>query len=1502
LSEVEVSQNAGKASSFRIKKILVKHAYIFLVIPLFLVLYPLLIPGVPITLDFPTIDTQDYPSDRLWAWWEKGSMPGLEGIPRIPFFAFWYSLLVIGLEGAILTKLNIVLGFLIISLSFYFSFYFLFKGGFRQDRIADAWLLKCSAILGALFYAYNPWSFERIVHWYLWIGYALLPAFLVSVFFVFRNHKDWKHILLSVFAWSLASGTPHMAVFYGMILVITFLIWVINVTIRNSKNSICAKRKLTRSALAFTFILSLFFLVNIYWIYPYILSSQVRSVSPNYLLVIENLESLSKQNDLLSTFTLIGNWLEQQKEVPFQGSIIYYLWLVSGIGIPIFGFFALVIVRSFTKYYIVFSLVAMTGILLAMGTESPIDYLSPLFSIPLLTKYLWLFRDPDKWSFLIALGYSFLLGIGSYGMLLLLSHFRNKRVKLLTISSFFFLVLGSISLFSFPVYVSNMQGTFKPVNLPVDFDRLNNYLSNLETDKVYFIPYPLDETTWNKLNRVGDIYHTHSVKPSIESTGFTGMAGMGSTNYYNYIEQSVIENHSSGIANFIAPLGTSYVIFHNDSWDKQANSMDSEKLQLLRRLEAIDSLKNLNSIGLYEVFKTGNMEESQQLNVFQNTVSAVGGLDMLRSLNSIQSFSSLNSSVLFVDDVPAEGTDEYIEMSDYIIFQDSPSFFELLFSLADRMHLAEPFLSADRYDPTKTWSKAGATDPDFGLFHPQIESLGVRNWQFDYGKGLVITQAAGAQMLSPFEIKESGNYDVFIRYLNSQKGGLIKIGLDNKSFSEIITEDYQRSNNRFEWERIGSAMNLTRGMHNVTLENVAGFNAINMISFIPSDEVVRSQERLDSIANDAANIYFLEAESRFYGTGNKGSNSSSGHVYPLLEYNVKDNVSKKVDGQLTSPPGADLLYLQFLAEKKITSDGGIENRSQSLVKNLEVRTTNRENYKYSLSFERQNTTIPLAVLRNTDFPIRDENLSTSLERTSSVNTALRVDVKQGVPAEWEIVSTDFIPIEDNRFYNFTLKIFARDANELHSKVLYYDSDKKRIKSEFLTQGQDGTFSETINSSIVPPLGTKFVKYEILVLLNPTKESTYLIDDLVFRETSPLMDLIKSGMYIERYPFPENKFITSRQQTVPLDSILPSNNRGSGFLGESGEVIIDTTNSLNKSASSPTSGYEIWQTGPIQVKANTTYDIEAELSTEYLEHLIATAYFKNTSGIVESPIAYGRESSGSVISLDAGSEIYADLDILKDSNYTIALRANSCSLVCGTDSQLVASIARVIPENGSYRIMEEATVPITGGKVNGSNAGDNDDNGSIKELKWIYLDPTYLEKGKYRLILYSDSQIDLDSVILFSTSQDEREEPRLDPEQIYTLEELFADSNSVSPASISNYNKTNPTRYEISISNATRPYLMSFAESYDPLWVASYNTQENSVDHLDKSQLNKRSVPAFSVTNGFYINKTGDYVVTIEYEPQRWIAEGATISAFALISILIFILISIRKKIPIGRKS
>ena len=66
--------------------------------------------------------------------------------------------------------------------------------------------------------------------------------------------------------------------------------------------------------------------------------------------------------------------------------------------------------------------------------------------------------------------------------------------------------------------------------------------------------------------------------------------------------------------------------------------------------------------------------------------------------------------------------------------------------------MIEPSSVAVNYDPMKLWSKSGAMDPDNGVFHPYLENRGIDNWQFD----------------------------MFLRFLKNQEGGMINIYLDNK--------------------------------------------------------------------------------------------------------------------------------------------------------------------------------------------------------------------------------------------------------------------------------------------------------------------------------------------------------------------------------------------------------------------------------------------------------------------------------------------------------------------------------------------------------------------------------------------------------------------------------------------------------------------------------------------------------------------------------------------------
>jgi len=65
-------------------------------------------------------------------------------------------------------------------------------------------------------------------------------------------------------------------------------------------------------------------------------------------------------------------------------------------------------------------------------------------------------------------------------------------------------------------------------------------------------------------------------------------------------------------------------------------------------------------------------------------------------------------------------------------------------------------------------------------------------------------------------------------------------------------------------------------------------------------------------------------------------------------------------------------------------------------------------------------------------------------------------------------------------------------------------------------------------------------------------------------------------------------------------------------------------------------------------------------------------------------------------------------------------------------------------------------------------------------------------------------------------------------------------------------------------------MLSFAESHDPLWEARVYKDGKRVEIV-------KSVPLYSVINGFWINETGNLEIVIRYKPQDWFEMGLGIS-------------------------
>ena len=125
--------------------------------------------------------------------------------------------------------------------------------------------------------------------------------------------------------------------------------------------------------------------------------------------------------------------------------------------------------------------------------------------------------------------------------------------------------------------------------------------------------------------------------------------------------------------------------------------------------------------------------------------------------------------------------------------------------------------------------------------------------------------------------------------------------------------------------------------------------------------------------------------------------------------------------------------------------------------------------------------------------------------------------------------------------------------------------------------------------------------------------------------------------------------------------------------------------------------------------------------------------------------------------------------------------------------------------------------------------------------------------------------------------------------ITSISGFYNDSNTINATSISNFSQPDvsfventPTKVTVHIKNATTPYYLIFRETYDPRWAAFFSngTKVNPRDHI--------AVNGFA--NAWYMNKTGNYTVTLYYTLQTdaWLTWAVSFAAlFATVGIGVY---------------
>ena len=174
------------------------------------------------------------------------------------------------------------------------------------------------------------------------------------------------------------------------------------------------------------------------------------------------------------------------------------------------------------------------------------------------------------------------------------------------------------------------------------------------------------------------------------------------------------------------------------------------------------------------------------------------------------------------------------------------------------------------------------------------------------------------------------------------------------------------------------------------------------------------------------------------------------------------------------------------------------------------------------------------------------------------------------------------------------------------------------------------------------------------------------------------------------------------------------------------------------------------------------------------------------------------------------------------------------------------------------------------------------NNSVNKFEWCEIGPFSLNAGDTAISVGNLGLAELDEILLYSLKE----------EDYLSLDALFESSD---PKVSISYENINPSKYKVHV-NANETFTLIFSDAYDPLWIASDGKNVIS------------STPVYSLVNSFYINKTGEFDLTVYFEGQTFADIGIVVSLSTFVLSVVGVLIPrkfierLKKRVASERRS
>lgn len=239
-------------------------------------------------------------------------------------------------------------------------------------------------------------------------------------------------------------------------------------------------------------------------------------------------------------------------------------------------------------YILFFAFLGLLGAFLAKGANDPFGGV-----------YLWMFqyfpgfqmfRDPTKWYLLIAISYSMLIPFTLWKMYDFLKikteSLKQFRIQKYLPKLFILLVLGYMLFLIRPALFGQLTGTLKPTQIPAEYARLEEFLSN---QKSYFRTFWMPQT---------ELFGYYSVAhPAVSAKDFFNDPNLSGIENKIADSRSLLEN--SSIKYVIVPYDSQGEIFLKDR--KYDDNLYKTALSSVSKISYLKKVEGFGKIGVFEI-------------------------------------------------------------------------------------------------------------------------------------------------------------------------------------------------------------------------------------------------------------------------------------------------------------------------------------------------------------------------------------------------------------------------------------------------------------------------------------------------------------------------------------------------------------------------------------------------------------------------------------------------------------------------------------------------------------------------------------------------------------------------------------------------------------------------------------------------------------------------------------------------------------------------------------